>query len=402
MRQTVLGVYDSYADGCSAQRALGDAGIAQADITIYSMSASAPLEKGPRVYTPGSGSVRQQKPVFDQLEQLFARLFPPGKYPQDAEDYREFIRRGGTIVSVDVSEMQVDMARDVMRRAGAADIEERTNAWRNRTGEASVPEHTRDQGGPVVRELSSRHGASIGQQYDVAGPEETPVLRDRGVATERDWTPSLSKKDEPGVSRDASLASRVRASSGDVPFTQGTETQGAAFSSDHQTMTGGMQQVRTRTEEPVAGPSAEHWQQQTLGVPDVGATRTSADVAAGLRSRAVYPSDDATGATQTQRNFRSGLGGDPVIAPPPDDDPYDVDFRKDYDDHYANTGGSYDEYHRAYTHGATLGQDERYRAQDWNAVEPSAREDWESHYPESGWERFKAAVRHGWERVTGH
>jgi hypothetical protein len=64
------------------------------------------------------------------------------------------------------------------------------------------------------------------------------------------------------------------------------------------------------------------------------------------------------------------------------------------------TGASYDEYRRAYSHGATLGRDERYRGADWQGVEPSARANWESRYPESGWERFKTAVRHGWERVT--
>ncbi|RZF25818.1 hypothetical protein EVC45_31560 [Paraburkholderia sp. UYCP14C] len=402
MRQTVLGVYDSYADGCSAQRALGDAGIAQADITIYSMSAGAPLEKGPRVYAPGSGSVRHTKPVFDQLEQLFARLFPPGEYPPDAEDYREFIRRGGTIVSADVSEMQVEMARDVMRRAGAADIEEQTNAWRNRLGEADISEHRTHQGSSSVRETSSLYGASTGLQYDTVGVERKPVPGNDGVPMGAGQAPSLPKTDEPAISRDTMQVSRMSPATGDVQFKQGTEAQDAAFSSDQQKLTGGMQQVRTRTEEPVSNPSAEYRQHQTLGVADVGVAHTSADAAAGVKYHATYPSDDGTGPAQAQPNSWSGSVSNPVIGSPLDDDPYDDEFRRDYDDHYAHTGGSYDEYRRAYTHGATLGQDERYRAQDWTSIESSARDDWESRYPESGWERFKAAVRHGWERVTGH
>jgi hypothetical protein len=93
--------------------------------------------------------------------------------------------------------------------------------------------------------------------------------------------------------------------------------------------------------------------------------------------------------------------GEPVTGTPLDDAPYDDEFREDYDAHYANTGASYDEYQRAYTHGATLGKDDRFRGHDWQRVEANAREDWESRYPESGWERFKAAVRHSWDRVTG-
>ncbi|WP_181920056.1 hypothetical protein [Paraburkholderia sp. BL6669N2] len=46
MRQTVLGVFDSYSDARSAQRTLGGAGVAQADISTYSMSVDAPAEKG--------------------------------------------------------------------------------------------------------------------------------------------------------------------------------------------------------------------------------------------------------------------------------------------------------------------------------------------------------------------
>jgi hypothetical protein len=68
MRQTVLGVFDSYADARSAQRTLGEAGVAQADIAIYAKSDDAPVESGPRVYAPGSGDLRHHNPVFDQLE----------------------------------------------------------------------------------------------------------------------------------------------------------------------------------------------------------------------------------------------------------------------------------------------------------------------------------------------
>jgi hypothetical protein len=105
--------------------------------------------------------------------------------------------------------------------------------------------------------------------------------------------------------------------------------------------------------------------------------------------------------TRPEASARTGPVGDPMMSIPLDDAPYDDEFRDDYDTHYASTGASYDEYQRAYSHGATLGQDERYRGQDWQRVEANARENWESRYPDSGWERFKAAVRHGWDRVTG-
>ena len=298
MRQTVLGVYDSYGSARTAQKALGDAGVAQADIAIYSMSVEAPVEKGPRVYAPGASDAGQHTPVFDQLERLFARLFTHGAYPPETEDYREFIRRGGTVVSADVSEMQVNLAREVMRSAGAADIEELSSAWHN------------------------------------ASP---------GIA------PARSTAQAPGNFLETSPEAAA-------------ETRYAAFSSAAPTVVSGMQQITTRT-------SAE---------PE----RTSS-------------------AVKTQQTSARGLVGDPVMGTPIDDASSETQVRKDYDANYANSGMSYEEYCAAYEHGATLGQDERYRGHDWQGIEPSAREDWESRYPENGWERFKAAVRHGWERMKG-
>lgn len=158
MRQTVLGVFDSYGSARSAQKTLGDAGVAQADIAIYSMSVEAPLEKGPRVYAPGGSDAGQQTPVFDQLERLFARLFTHGAYPPETEDYREFIRRGGTVVSADVSEMQVNLARDVMRSAGAADIEDRSSEWRNASSDVATSRNTAQTSGNL-RETSPEAAA---------------------------------------------------------------------------------------------------------------------------------------------------------------------------------------------------------------------------------------------------
>jgi hypothetical protein len=49
-----------------------------------------------------------------------------------------------------------------------------------------------------------------------------------------------------------------------------------------------------------------------------------------------------------------------------------------------------------------MGQDVRYRDRQWDDIEPEARRNWETTPQGDTWERFKAAVRHGWDRVTGH
>ncbi len=84
---------------------------------------------------------------------------------------------------------------------------------------------------------------------------------------------------------------------------------------------------------------------------------------------------------------------------------YEDDFRTDYESRYAATGARYEEYEDAYRYGATLGNDERYRGRTWDdSMETELQRDWQGRNPhgEDTWERFKLAVRHGWDRVTGH
>ncbi len=370
MRQTVLGVYDSYMDARSAQQELGQAGVALADVAVYSMSASTPNDNGPRVYAPG-GATRRHEPVFDQLEQLFARLFKQGEYPPETEDYREFIRRGGAVLSADVSETQVDLACDVMRRAGATDIEERSSGWRNRSAsmDEPVPAHQRHATGSMAGDPSS---------WDMPDP-----------AREDEAMPTLDTLAQPGMARGTSATS-----SGDPVAARHTD-----FSRNRTSVAGGMQQVTTRTE--TQGPASFANQQQQFSDPASDSmVRQSPDEIARVEARESIES--RTIPQPAQQTSPRGLVGDPLLGTPLDD-PYDDEFRTDFDTRYAETGASYDEYRPAYAQGARMAQDERYREQDWQRVESNAREDWEAQHPENenGWDRFKAAVRHGWERVTG-
>jgi hypothetical protein len=74
--------------------------------------------------------------------------------------------------------------------------------------------------------------------------------------------------------------------------------------------------------------------------------------------------------------------------------------RKHYATAFANRGGAYTEYEPAYRYGYELRTNERYRGRDWAALEADARRDWELRHP-STWERFKDAIRYGWESLLG-
>jgi hypothetical protein len=79
----------------------------------------------------------------------------------------------------------------------------------------------------------------------------------------------------------------------------------------------------------------------------------------------------------------------------------DSSWRSDWDRNYSSLGGSYDDYQPAYSYGAEARG--RYQGRNWDDVESNLRSDWDTRYGKGGpstWERFKAAVRHGWDKVT--
>jgi uncharacterized protein (TIGR02271 family) len=83
-----------------------------------------------------------------------------------------------------------------------------------------------------------------------------------------------------------------------------------------------------------------------------------------------------------------------------DDDSY---FRNDWQTNYSSLGGSYDDYAPAYSYGSKMRSDSRYQNRHWDDVESDLRSDWESRYGSSGsstWEKMKAAIRRGWDKVT--
>jgi uncharacterized protein (TIGR02271 family) len=79
----------------------------------------------------------------------------------------------------------------------------------------------------------------------------------------------------------------------------------------------------------------------------------------------------------------------------------DSAFRSDWQSNYASQGGSYDDYAPAYQYGTESRS--KYQGRNFDDVESDLRSDWDTRYGKGGassWEKFKAAVRHGWDKIT--
>ena len=72
------------------------------------------------------------------------------------------------------------------------------------------------------------------------------------------------------------------------------------------------------------------------------------------------------------------------------------DFRRNYRTTYVNAGLSYEQVQPAYRYGYELALNPQIGAADWNAIEPQAKQTWESRRKGS-WDQYRDAVRYGWE-----
>jgi hypothetical protein len=73
-----------------------------------------------------------------------------------------------------------------------------------------------------------------------------------------------------------------------------------------------------------------------------------------------------------------------------------ADFREHHRTRATESGLTYMEYEPAYRYGYDVGQ--RYPDKDWRSMEAGIRQGWEMWHPGT-WERFKDAIRYGWDTV---
>jgi hypothetical protein len=76
---------------------------------------------------------------------------------------------------------------------------------------------------------------------------------------------------------------------------------------------------------------------------------------------------------------------------------HEPEFKDHYDRHYAGSGYGYNQYRPAYQYGYELAMDTRYKTMEWSTLELQARRGWDE-ATLGLWDRYKDAVRFGWER----
>jgi uncharacterized protein (TIGR02271 family) len=374
MDQTVIGVFDTYDHAERAQQQLIARGFSANDVQVRAHGADV---SGTRTGTATTTTGDHDVGFMDSVRNFFSDLFGPDA--DDAGHYSEAVRRGGAVVAVTVAdESRVDSAREALAATGAVDIEKRVAEWKQTGYEgyrADTAPYTRDEVAqersrviPVVEEELEvgKRQVDLGAVRVVSRMVETPVNES---VTLREEHANIERRPVDRPASEADL-SNFRGESIEV-----RETAEKAVVS---------KTARVVEEVTVGKTASEHTEQVNDSVRKtvVDVQNDGRTTATGVTGSMMGTTADNMGATRTSAD-------------------YDDDFRSDWNTRYATMGGSYDDYAPAYRYGSTLGADTRYQGRSWDEIETNARSDWQTKYPDSSWENFKAAVRHGWERVSG-
>jgi hypothetical protein len=258
----------------------------------------------------------------------------------EAGEYAEYIRRGGALVAVEAPEERVEDVEKAMLHHNPVDLERRTEYWR----ESGWTGYDR-QATPYTPEDYQRER----QYWTQAGADDV----DYTVRTYGDY---WDYEDYAEDFRDHYQATYLAAG-------YAFDRYEPAYRYGYDLAT--LARYRDRDWDEIESEARSNWERRGQGVWE--------DFKAAVR----HAWDQA----------RAGF-----------DDDYDESFRRHYQTTYASTGNDYDAYEPAYSYGYDLAAESRYRTRNWDAIEPEARQRWESEQGNT-WEDFKDAVRHAWNEV---
>ncbi len=385
MQHTLIAVFDNRSD---AQKALEDLVASGFSRQTARLSEGDPTGQSSLQSTSAGSSSTANATADDgsigsSIKNFFSDIFGTDR-STDAQMYSEAVTRGHYVLTVAAdSEPEVERAADIVERYGPVDIDEQSQQWS--AGAMGGQDSMRMGSGAMQQSAGmgqqSVQGASTqGTQYQGA------QFQGQGSQQRADDTTAI-----PVIQEELKVGKREVQRGGVRIYQRIVETpvnETVGLREEHVNV------ERHAVDRPVTAADVNAFQETTIEL------RESAEEAVVEKTaRVVEEVVVGKEVTQRQQNISDTVRHTEIEVEQltPDDDAY---FRGHWTSNFANAGGTYDEYAPAYRFGSSMARSEMYRGRPWNDVEGTLRSDWETRNPNSTWEKMKAAVRHGWERMT--
>jgi uncharacterized protein (TIGR02271 family) len=389
MQHTLVAVFDNRSDAQGAMDELLASGFTRDNVAV----SSADLATGSTATTARSTATTttHEGGVAESIKNFFESLFGTD-HDQHAIRYSNAVASGQHVLTLTTtSEPEVERAADVIERFGPIDIDERHDL----AGNAATLGASAYQAAPSP---SLQSGTQSGAQSGNLAGTRTEATDLRTDSQQREATAMQGGKAAiPVVQENVSVGKRLVERGGVRVFSRVVETpvnETVALREEHVSV------ERRPVDQPVDPSDAAVFKDRTIEL------RETAEEAVVQKSARVVE-EVVVGKEVSQREQqihdtvrRTEVDVQPLQGAALDDDTY---YRNDWQKNYASLGGTYDDYAPAYRYGYDMRRDARYQGRNWDDVESSLRSDWDARYGSSGastWERMKAAVRSGWDRMT--
>ena len=388
--QTVIGVFDTVEEAQDAQQSLLNKGFDESEVRIQSQStlksfdAESSTTTSSRSGDSGSGSSSGEG-FMASIGNFFSNLFGgDNEHAEHAGHYSEAVRRGGSVVVVTAQdESQVHAARTALSAAGAVDIDKRAAGWRQ-DGYSGFDPAAQPFGAKEVQADRSKMQAQTQAQtqpqtaiVQAKNNHILPIVQEEIEVGKREVDLGAVRVFSRTEMRPVTEQVQLREQHADI---QRRPVDRPAAEADLKAFEGGSIEVKEMAERAIVSKTARVVEEVVVGTQATTRTETISD-----QVRSTVVDVEKTG---EDNSLNQGTQGTP-------------DYRSHYQANLANTGASYEDYEPAYRYGYGMRTDSRYANRAWNDVEGEAQRDWSSHNPNGNWEKFKLAVKHGWDSMTG-
>lgn len=368
MQHTLIAVFDNRSDAQKAMDDLLASGFARSDLRLS--------EGGTQAGTTASGSnLREDESMGDSIKHFFTDLFGSDRSDRLGH-YSEAIARGHYVLTVTApNEPEVERAADLVERYGPVDIDEKSSVWSSGAAAGSMSMGTQQQSASMSQQSqqtgrgSAQAGTGGSMQFAKTESQSIPVVQEELKVGKREVQRGgvriyshivETPVDESVNLREEHVTVQRRAIDKMVDPADVPAFQEKSF------------EMRETAEEAVVNKSARVVEEVVIGKEVTSHEEHIKDT---LRR------------TEVEVEQLSGTA----------DDDY---YRSHWTSNYASTGKTYDQYAPAYRYGSEMRRSELYRGRPFEDAETDLRADWARTHPGSAWESFKAAVRHGWDRMT--
>jgi len=383
MQHTLVAVFDNRSDAQNAMDELLASGFTRDNVYV----SSADLSTTPATTDTTLGTTHEEG-VGASIKQFFANLFGSDR-DEHATRYSNVVTGGQHVLTVTTSsEPEVERAADLIERFGPVDIDERHDLAGNAASLGTSA--YQPQSSSTLQAGSMQSGAQTG---NLSGSD----LRTDSLQRDTSVDQTTGKAAIPVVQEEVQVGKRQVQRGGVRVFSRVVETpvnETVSLREEHVSV------ERRPVDQPINPADAAAFKDKTIELRE-----TAEEPVVQKSARVVEEVVVGKEVSQRQQNIQDTVRHTEVEVQPLqgsalDDDTY---YRNDWQTNYASLGGTYDDYAPAYRYGNEMRRDPRYQGRSWDDVESDLRSDWDTRYGSSGastWERMKAAVRSGWNRIT--